>query len=124
MFILDSSAIIEILKGSNCGKEIGNELDKTSLATTVFSVYEILVGAKPQEIEKIESFFKDLDIISFDKLAARETSLIEKELTAKGSMINKIDIFIASLCRLNDAILVTADKDFKKISNFKLKFIS
>ncbi|HLC86428.1 MAG TPA: type II toxin-antitoxin system VapC family toxin [Candidatus Nanoarchaeia archaeon] len=123
MFILDSSAIIEILNGTNIGKNLANELKDGIVSTTVFSLYEILLGAKPKETAKINDFFESMSILNFENSAAKESSNIERDLAKKGELINKVDIFIASICKLNDRTLITGDKDFKKVPNLKIKLI-
>ena len=124
MFILDSSAIIEILNGTDIGENLANELKDGIVSTTVFSLYEILFGAKQKETTKINDFFESITVLNFENSAAKESSNIERDLAKKGELINKVDIFIASICKSNDGTLITGDKDFKKILNLKIKLIN
>ena len=44
MIILDSSAIIHLLRGTEKGKTIKNALKNENYATTAFCVHEVLIG--------------------------------------------------------------------------------
>lgn len=116
MYILDSSAIIEILKGTEIGAEIINIIGDESTVATAFSVHELLIGAKAREIEKIQKFFSEIIIMHFDKEAAIKSVEIEKE-----KRIEESDIFIAPICISHNAVLVTLDKDFENIKDLKLR---
>lgn len=121
MFILDTSAIIEIINGTQNGKRIINETIGEMIFTTCFSVYEINLGAKQKEIPFIEDLFENLEVLNFDYIQAKESATIYKKLSIKGMIVNEIDIFIASICLLNNMTLVTTDKDFLRIPNLKIK---
>ena len=121
MFILDTSAIIEIINGTQNGKRILNETIGEMIFTTCFSVYEINLGAKQKEIPFIEDLFENLEVLNFDYIQAKESANIYKKLSIKGIIVNEIDIFIASICLLNNMTLVTTDKDFLRIPNLKIK---
>src|SRR3990167_9739494 len=120
MFILDTSILIELLHGTQIGRQISEEI-KEEVATTVFSIYELKKGERKNEAEIIDLFLSNIKVLDFGVLAARESSKIEKELSEKGKLINRVDIFIASICNVEQAKLITLDKDFKKISSLKVR---
>lgn len=120
MYLVDTSALIEIVKGTKKGEDILKKYGDENMVTTSFTVHESLMGSKESEMKKLKEFFKDTLILSYDFESAEKSSEIEKELTSKGELINKIDIFIASICILNNCNLITLDKDFKKIKDLKL----
>jgi predicted nucleic acid-binding protein len=58
-------------------------------------------------------------VLCFDKDAAIKSAAIEEELSGKGNMINKTDIFIAGICITKNMPIVTLDNHFKKIPGLK-----
>lgn len=82
-----------------------------------------MLVVKQNELKDISKFFDEIKIIKFDEKCAKESAVIEIELLGIGRKINKVDIFIASICRLNNFTLLTLDKDFLNINNLKTKFI-
>lgn len=124
MIIFDSSVIIEILNGTALGEKIIREFNLKDVMTTAFSLYEVELGSKPHEIEEINRFFEEIKILNFEQTTAKESAAIEKALSRKGQMINKIDIFIAATCKANNALLITKDKDFLKIPGLEIKMVA
>ena len=118
MFILDSSVIIDVMKGHNVSM-LEKLSDEETLATTVFSVHEVLVGLTDSERHIGNDFFGNIGILDFSKDAALKSIEIEKNLTKKGRKINKVDVFIASICIENNCTLITSDKRFRDISGLK-----
>ncbi len=121
MFIFDSSVVIEILNGTLIGKRISEQLNGAKFGVTAFSVYEIKKGERSNEAQIIDHFFESVPIFEFNKNAAKRSAQLEKELSEKRSLINKVDIFIAAICLSNDFELLTLDSDFKKVPGLKLR---
>ena len=81
--------------------------------------FELLL--RETNIHQIENFIKDLELLSFDSIAARKASGIQKELKAKGRIIDIRDLFIASASIANNCILATLNKKhFENIKGLKL----
>ena len=121
MLLLDTSAIIEVLNGTKIGLSIKKEMESDKVITTVLNKYEIMVGIKPHEKEKTESFFEQMDVVP---LTIKEMSLciaINKKLTTAGKMINETDIFIAGICQELDAAIITLDRDFLRVPQLKVR---
>lgn len=116
MHILDSSAIIEILYGSAIGKKIEEKIKDDPVATTSFSVFEVLIGEAPRNMEKTFSFLRTMEILPFDSEAARHSLEIEKELSKKGRKANIVDVFILGVCKQYSLALITLDKGMKNTS--------
>lgn len=119
MYLLDSSAIIEILHNTEKGKKIVALVDKNPVCTTSINVYEILLGEREKESEKINQFFSSLKILNFDDNSAKFSVELEKKLIRFGKTINKIDILIAGICKSNNKTIVSLDSDFKRIGDIK-----
>lgn len=122
MIILDSSAIIEVLKGSPIGGEILDATKDEEIVNTSLTLQEVLLGAK--DFEKTSSFFDSTIVLGLEKDDAIKSVEIEKNLTKKGIKINKTDIMIAAICINNGATLLSLDNDFTKIQGLKLKIFS
>ena len=114
MFILDSSAIIDVVHGNERGTKILDIVGNEKFYITAFSVNEILFSEK--SIEKMKEFIEKSYVFNFDKEAAKISVQIEKDLRKTGKMINKADIFIAAICMQTNSMLVACDKDFKKVT--------
>src|SRR3989338_8183738 len=123
MIVLDTSAIVEILRGTDIGKRIAEKFNKDIKFTTAISAYELMLGIKDKDTIKVESFLNDLDILDFDIKAGKESAQIEKELKSKGNLINKIDILISGICKNYNATILTLDHDFLKIKGIKDELI-
>jgi len=124
MYFLDTSAILDLVYGNENGAKIRIIIANNKVATSVFSIYEISKKIKEKELVILAELFSILKLVEFDKESAFRSAVIEKELTKEGKMINLIDIFIASICKTNNFIMLTSDKDFKKIKGLKINLIS
>lgn len=115
MYVLDSSALIEL-----CENEAHEILEKSKdevVATTSICMHEVLAGARtPQQRFVFDQILESSRILDHDARAAEIGAEMERQLTKSGSKINRSDIFIAAVCKANDATLITYDKDFKKIA--------
>lgn len=116
MFLLDSSAILEIINDTKKAKEILPKL-KGELFTTPFSIYEIFLGLKQNEIFILERLLNAMKIVNFDTNSSLTAVKIMKNLSEKGEKINLVDIFIASIALSNNLTIITLDNDFRKIPN-------
>lgn len=122
MAILDSSVIIELLRGN---EKVIRDVEKLNerLNTTLINFYEVVRGVKGKKREKVINFFKEMNLYPLDLDASMRAIRIYDELKSKGIMINELDILIASISIVRDEILVTLDHDFELISSLKLKIV-
>src|SRR3989344_6556781 len=119
MYLLDSSAIIEILQGTDKSKEIHKIIYGNTVKTTSFSLHEIAAGEDETTIDTILNFFNNIDVLPFDINSAIISFSIEKKLRKEGKLINKIDMLIAGICQQHNLTIITLDKDFDKIKSIK-----
>lgn len=117
MLVLDTSAMIEVAKGSERGQKILSFAGGSPLATTPFCVYEALYSEK--DTEKIRELIEKTTMLDYNKDSAHATIEIEKELWKSGKMINLVDVFIAAVCVGHGYAIVTCDNDFKNIAKLK-----
>ena len=121
MFILDSSAIIEIAHDSELGKKVVDIVGDEKVYITSLSVNEVLFSEK--DTAKMEEFIKNTYVFNFDKEAAKISVKIEKDLKKTGKMINKIDTFIAAISIQTNSTLIACDNDFKKIAGLRCTIV-
>ncbi len=124
MYVLDSSAFIEVIEGYPHMNRILQEIGEAPLVTTSLCMHEILAGARSEKDKFIlEKIFTGATILEHTVPAARLGAQIEQELQQKGTKINKMDVLIAAICKVHNAELITLDNDFGKIKGFKVKII-
>lgn len=125
---LDTSAIIEFLRGNEKIKEIlENVLD---IFTGVIQIYELFLGefyleekGYKSRREELERFLLGLKILEFEDKDAILASKIMAKLKANGEVINDFDVLIAAQAIRRNLILVTKDRDFERLEGFGLKLI-
>lgn len=120
VYCLDTSAVLEIFYGTDKGKKIQETISGCPLYISSFTIYELLVGLKEKEYEQISFFFQEAGVLCYDSKAAKASAELEQMLSAKGTMINNVDIFIAAICLTSDATLLSCDADFQKIKQLNL----
>lgn len=116
---LDTDFSIEILKNSEKSKFLKKEYPKAEIYISTITLFELLLREK--NLEEIETFISATNLICFDEISARKSSLIFKDLKEKGKIIDFKDIFIASCCLTNNCKLATFNKKhFQSIEGLKL----
>ena len=119
MIILDTSALIEITRGSEKGAQIIRCVQGESYATTSINMHELLLLARDDEKDEFREFLNAIKIYPYDKGCIEKSVFIERELMQKGKLINKLDILIAAICLAQDAGILTLDEDFKRVPGLK-----
>ena len=122
--LLDSSAIIELLRGNFKVMEIIEEADVVT--TSVLCAYEILTGEMYrekregrsilQEVSELIGELNPIPLLLDDSIKASE---ICSTLMVKGRMVNTTDILISAQAIRRDLTVITKDKDFKTIRKSK-----
>ena len=117
MIVLDTSALIDLLRG---GEEIRTVVGG-DVATTAVNYHEIFVGIRHHKAKAEERFFRrffsDIKILDFDQASAERSSEIMARLLALGISVNSFDVLIAGVAVANGAeTLITRDKDFESIA--------
>lgn len=123
MYVLDSSAIIELIADTDKAKRIEDILGKNPIATTTISYVEVISGIKGNAIVGALEFFNSVIVLDFDIDAANESIWIEKELKQKGQLLGRTDLFIAGICKQNKLPLITCDNDFKRVKSITVHVI-
>ena len=97
MVCLETSFIIDLLRGKAAVKNIKEEIDRTEIRLTIAapSVMELWVGAlisgqSEKEKSKINELLHSLEILDLDEQSAKEAGEIEAELIKKGLPIEAL----------------------------------
>ena len=117
--ILDTSVLIELLGNNTSVKENLSTLGEKA-STTAITKYELLCGPKE---ERSLALLDTMEVYDYSGVAAERSAKIYKELRKKGALINVLDVLIASIAIARDELLVTMDKDFKRIEGLKVLVI-
>jgi len=126
MVCLDSDIVIDFLRNK---KEVIKKIleleNKEKLSTTSINIFELLVGfLELNKIEESYKFVKNLKILSFDFEAGEKASSIFKELKNKGTLLDPLDLFIASIAITNNESLLTRNtKHFERVPGLRLEKI-
>jgi predicted nucleic acid-binding protein len=133
MACLDSSVIIDILRGRNSAEVIENKLDSADEEIFIPApvIIELIRGfylkssksnIKENEKERIDKFLSSFVILDLDKESAIKSGEIEAELINSGELIDLEDIMIAAIAVKNDETLITKNKKhFEKIKDLKVQ---
>jgi len=127
MTCLDTTFLIDLLRGKENINAIKDELDRTELLLSVAapSVTELwsgvcLMKGTATEKRRINDLLGSLVIHPLDEASAREAGEIEAELIASGKPIQTEDTMIAGIARLRGEKLVTRDKDYARITGLRI----
>ncbi len=118
--IIDSSAWIEYLTGSNEGEEVSKILNKDNEVYTIsLIISEVVrnVKSNKKDYERAyESIIKNSKIFEITPRLAKEAGLMNSELRDKFGNFPLIDTLILCSARELNAKIITTDNHFK---NFK-----
>lgn len=116
---LDSDTCIAIINKKGPYQNILNNLLDSRVFISTITLFEL--SLRTTNIDKVENFIKDLEILDFDSVAARKASDIMKMLKIDGSIIEIRDLFIASTAIANECKLATFNrKHFSRIKDLNL----
>jgi len=123
MYLLDSSALIELSRATKKAEKIIQIIGFHIATTTSICIHEFLVGYGQKDNVQLRRAIKNLDIINFDAKSAEFSAEIERDLAHRGQPVNSLDVLIAGVCLAKDLTILTSDKDFKRIKNLKVQMI-
>ena len=134
MIVLDTSAIIDFLRGGGESRSIveATEGRAERIYVTVISQYELLTPIYhkllKEEERNVRAFLRRSTILPLEQDSAEESSKIMGELFKLGIPVNALDTLIAGIAVVSGVdTIVTKDKDFERISeiaNIKILLIS
>ncbi len=119
MKVLDSTFLIDLLRGKEKTKSILNSGD--ILLTTQINMYEVIIGifegpASPVKQLQVRELFEDIRVLQLDDKAILKSAEICAALNKKGSAIGDCDCLTAGIALSNGVnCIITNDKHFQKI---------
>ena len=126
MVCLETTFIIDLLRGKPEIKELKDEFDKEDIISiTAPSVMELWAGAlmaklPEKEKAKINELILSMIVLRMDEKSAKEAGEIEAELIKSGNIIEIEDLMIAGIAKANGEKLVTNDEHYAKIPGLKM----
>lgn len=127
MACLETTFLMDLLRGKENVKAIKDELSKTESNLTIASpsIAELWSGAcladiSNREKEKVNEMIDSLEVFSLDLKSAKEAGEIEADLIKKGISIETEDIMIAGIAKVNGEKIVTRDEHYLNISGLKI----
>jgi tRNA(fMet)-specific endonuclease VapC len=98
LIMVDTSILIDLFRKTDKSNSVLISLVRQGYEFSISSIteYEIYTGATLNQLEFWDSFLKRVEVVSFDKKAARVAVEINKELKKKRKQIDKADLFIAA----------------------------
>ena len=133
MVCLDSSIVIDILRGKESVEAIENKFDSSNEEIFIPSpvIIELIRGIylkdairniKEEEKEEINNFLYSFVVLDLNKESAIKAGEIEAELRNAGEMIDLEDIMIGAITLQNNETLITRNKKhFEKIRGLKIE---
>ncbi len=126
--ILDTSAIIDLLRGKQEIIKKFEDLDKKNIpiSLTSISVFEIWQGLHDtmdaKKFEKIQFLLDSIGTFYFDTSTAKEAGYIHASLKNAGQIIDPEDSMIAGIAKFyKEAILTKNIKHFGRIQGLKVE---
>lgn len=117
---LDTTAVIEYIRGNeSVGKIVDKQPDGT-IAITAITRYELLKHHNMAKREAAKAAIDKFVLLDFSKGAAEHSAEIYMKLESDGTMINENDILIAGIALEENETLITTDKDFKRIDGLNV----
>ncbi len=116
MTCLDTSFLIEFLRGRKHAVDYLSKLEGSSEAITVAapSVFELVEAAEiarsEQEKKAIQEFVSSLTVLSLDSDTAWAAGQLSASLILSGEQIGQMDTLIGAIARYHDEPIVTRNK--------------
>jgi len=115
--ILDSTFLIDVLRGKASVEELLGEVDVSGppfvTSVTVMELYEGIYLAESTERERavVEEMLDGINEIPFDRACGKRAGQINAELVAAGEPIDETDVMIAATALDYDLPVVTRNVD-------------
>lgn len=126
--ILDSTFLIDVLRGSSDVTELIEDVDASATpfvsAVTVMELHEgiCLADATEDERANVRQLLTDLNELPFDRECAVRAGRINADLVASGEPIDETDVMIAATALVHDYPVVTRNVDhFDRIDGLAVR---
>lgn len=116
MVCLDTNVVIDFMHGSaKAVNAVRIYSAKEPVAITSITLYELFKGADGLQLQSVFDFVSSTNIYGFGDKEAIEASKMYKRVNADGQLVGENDILIAGIIAANNEVLLTKDKDFKRL---------
>lgn len=124
MTCLETSFLIDLLRGDDAATEIAESIDERGKRATVTPVAasEMWVGANlgtAAERDSAAELLESLTWLEFSRKSAERAGEIQAELKRDGEVIGFTDCMIAAIAITHGETLVTRDSDFERIDDIE-----
>ena len=117
---LDTDIIIAVLKEDRLIIEFLDKITNEDIFITSITVFELFL--RHTNLDVIENFIENVQILSLDDNSAKKASELYKLLSKKGEILDLRDLFIASICLNNNLKLLTLNrKHFERVPRLELE---
>ncbi len=120
-YLIDSSAWIEYLEGSEAGEKVHKILkENNEIFIVSIIIAEVISKVKRKGLNTelaYESIIKNSNILDLSPKICKEAGLLHAELKNKQRSLSLADALIITSTRKLNAKLITKDADFKPFSN-------
>lgn len=122
--ILDSSFLIDLMAGEEAAVAKLEELVTADepLAVSALTVTEVGTGLRDDTArDAFDEVFSDVDVVPFDRDAARRAARIQRRLEANGRRIGAVDAMIAATALERDDGIVTRNvSEFRRVDGVRV----
>lgn len=118
-YCIDTNIAIDFFKGDEIViNKINALLNQSELHITSTSLCELYRGIYlyskgktfEKEIKDLDLFLHSIKLITLDVNSCEEFGKLFSKLSKKGKLTQEPDLMIASICKVNDLVLITRDK--------------
>lgn len=128
MWLLDTNIVSYWMRGDHILISRLMTYRPADLAISAITLAEILYGIEKSPVKKndrkarIQGICSQLEVLDFDKSAARHYATIRAELEKQGTPISERDLQIASIALANDLCLITHNtKEFFRVAGLAVE---
>lgn len=126
MICLDSSFLVDYLRGEDYAKEFLNDVegDVRLLVPTVV-LHELYTGAlrgsQTRSVSNVRNALGTTEFVGFTDAAAEEAAEIRATLADRGDLINPLDLLIGGVARDAGAAVVAVDRDYGRVPGLDVR---
>jgi tRNA(fMet)-specific endonuclease VapC len=125
--ILDSTFLIDVLRGDADVSDLIEEIDATGTpfvsAVTVMELHEgiHLADATDAERERVRELLTGINELPFDRDCAMRAGEISADLVSSGEPVDETDVMIAATALVHDRPVVTRNTDhFDRVADLSI----
>jgi|GEM_PF-2462600 len=118
-YLLDSSAILNILEGSAEGRKAAGILRGNEVVTSIVCYCEVLNKASREKQSAAEAFLSKVPVFPVSLADGYEARKIADSCRKDGNYVPTLDCIIAATAKNNNATVVTMDDDFARMAEVR-----